>query len=106
MSLSIKSQVELLRLLSCCKDKYRKAILLKGDKPLIQAICECIYNIIQGNVKLDSKNKEILYKYRKQLRNLCKQSSLKDKKKILVQKGGFLKFLLPNIISSLPHIFT
>lgn len=49
MSLSIKSQVELLRLLSCCKDKYRKAILLKGVRPLIQAICECIYNILKGN---------------------------------------------------------
>lgn len=100
-----QSQLEILKLLSTCKDQYRCAIISKSDKELVQALCECVYNILQGSVSLDSKNKEILHKYRHTLRKLCQKSPLKEKRKILVQKGGFLPYLLPIILSALPALF-
>lgn len=74
-----ESQLEVLKMLSCCKDQYRQAIIAKSDKDLVQALCECVYNILQRNVPLDPKSKEILHKYRHYLRKLCKKSSLKEK---------------------------
>ena len=104
MSDVIKSQLGYLDLLSRCNEKYRKAIISNADKGLITALCECVYNVLQGNIKVDEKTLQILHKYRLAIRKLCKKSCLKKKKKILVQKGGFLQYLLPLVLSTLPTL--
>lgn len=98
---NIRSQLELLKQLSTCKDKYRNAIIKTGDKELVGALCECVYNVLLGNIKIEDDMKKNLHKYRLSLRKLVQKSALNQKKKILIQKGGFLKFLLPVIVSSL-----
>lgn len=88
------------------KSKYAKFILQKADSKLIQAICESIYNILEGSLPLDNKQKTKLIKHKSTLRKLIEKSSLKDKKKLLVQRGsGFLPLLLPTVLSSLFSIF-
>jgi hypothetical protein len=88
---NIKSQFHYLRLLCHCKDKYRKALLENGDKDLIKAICECVFNVLNGNIKLPPKIKEKLVKsnLKSSLRKLIEKSPLKEKKEILIQKGFF-----------------
>jgi hypothetical protein len=101
---NILSQKNLLKELAKPKSPYKKLILQKADSKLIQAICESVYNILDGNVPLSSKNKQDLFKYKNLLRKLVQKSSLKDKKKLLVQSGGALPAILPLVISSLASI--
>ena len=98
------SQLYLLKALASCKDKYRKAILKNGDRILIQDICECAYNLLKGNLEIDPKSLDELYKYRRILRKLCEKSTLKQKRKILVQKGGFLRYILPFAIATISSL--
>lgn len=94
---------EIIKFLSHCKKRYRDSILKNCDRQLAQCLCECVYNLLHGNIPLDKKSQENLHKYRYQMRHLCSKSKLKQKKKILVQHGGFLKFLLPLVLASISN---
>ena len=89
-----------------CKFEIRKAILKNADKDLVDAICQCVYNLLNGNLHLSTTEKEKLTKYRHALRKLVQKSTLKQKKKILVQQGGFLEYLIPAAISGITSIIS
>lgn len=100
----VKRNYQYLKILSSCNKKMRNSIINGGTKDLIDTLCECILNLLNGNLNLDLKDKNNLSKYKLPLRKLLKRISLKEKKKILVQKGGFLEILLPSIVSGLATI--
>ena len=53
VKLTIKSSSEsqdLLRALSHCRPKIRSAILKNCENDLIHIICDCVYNVVKGNV--------------------------------------------------------
>lgn len=100
----IQKNLDYLKVLSCCSKKMSKSIISNGPKELIDAICECVLNLLIGNINLEQNQKDKLYKYRNSLRKLLKNKNLKQKKQILVQNGGFLQILLPSIISGLASI--
>ncbi len=102
----IDKQKDMLVALSHCKLKIRKAILNNADKQLVDAICQCIFNMLSGNIELSPTQKTALLKYRHTMRKLVEKSSLKNKKKILVQNGGFLQFLIPAIITGISSIIS
>ena len=50
---TIKSNSEsqdLLKVLSHCKPKIRNAILKNCENDLIHIICNCVYNVVKGNI--------------------------------------------------------
>ena len=97
----------LLFVLSNCKNKLRKAIIENSGKEEIYSICECVLNVCNGNVKLIKEDHKKLKKYRKIFKKLLdKGYSLSEKKKLLVQKGGFLQFLIPAIVTGLSSIIS
>ena len=61
---NILDQEHILKELAREKSIYRITILKKADPKLIIAICEIIYNILEGNLPLDKKQKELLFKER------------------------------------------
>lgn len=83
----------------------RKAILKTADRSIVKAICECILNVISGNVKISTKNRKNLYKHKKLLRKLAnpkKKTSWKHRKQILIQRGaGILPLIIPTVMSFL-----
>ena len=92
-------------LLSCCKNKLRKAIVLNSNKDQIYSVCECILNVSNGNVTVSKEDFHRLKKYKNIFRALlCKRGGLNEKKKILIQRGGFLQFLIPAVISGISSI--
>ncbi len=100
MAKRLKSHLDELKVLKKAKPALRKGILKCADKQLICCICECSHNILKGNVKLTAKNRKQLLKYRKHLRDLAsKKVSLKKKKNLLIQSGGFLPALIAPILS-------
>lgn len=85
-------------------DKKRKKIIIKAaKKDQIYSICDCVLNILKGNLPLKEEDKKKLYKRRYKLRKLLEKSKLENKKTIL-QEGGFLQVLLPALITSLSTI--
>ena len=100
----VNSQIDLLKVLA--NKKYRKAVILHADKKLIQAICESVHNVLVGNINISEIERTKLKKFRKTLHKLLEKSSLKTKKKILIQRGGFLQFLIPAVVSGLASIIS
>ena len=99
---------ELLKILgSKINNRYKKAIINSADKSLIRAICELSLNLLQGNIQLTKANFEKLKVFKKVLRKLVskeKSKSLALKKKIIIQNGGFLEYLIPAVIGGLSTI--
>ena len=64
---------------------------------MIHIIFDRVYNVVKGNVSgLTQENVNKLACHKTSLIKLTKKVPIKEKRKILVQKGGgFLPFLLP-----------
>lgn len=97
--------------LSKAKPKLRQKLLQSAKPETIRAIAECVHNVCNGNVRISPKTKNRLKRHKACWRRLVdKKVSLKKKRKILMQKGGFLpSFLIPvigSIASALVSKFT
>jgi hypothetical protein len=103
---NLHSNQDLLKLLSDknIKKRYKNAIIKHADRNLIKAIEDSVYNLLKGNTKYQDSDLQNLTKYKHTLRNLIQKSNLKKKKKILVQRGGFLQYVLPAVITGLSTI--
>ena len=75
----------------------RNAILKNYENDSIHIICDCVYNVVRGNVPVLTQEKvNKLARHKTSLIKLTKKVPIKEKRQILVQKGGgFLPFLLP-----------
>jgi hypothetical protein len=81
--------------------RLKSAIIKNLDQGHINQICEFILNILNKNIPLNKEAYENLRPKAKYLRQiLCKNKSLKEKKKG-IQKGGLLQFILPFALSFL-----
>jgi len=96
----LKKHASMLRALTSSSPNVSKAVIRAADKDLIHTLCECSQNILQGNVPLTNVQKRRLKRHKNTLRNLCKPQSL-QKRKVLLQKGGFLGALLGPVIGIL-----
>lgn len=99
MSRRIKTHAVLLKTLAHCTAKQRRALLKTADKGLIDAICECIVNVVNGNIKISPKHKRTLSKHKLKLRKLSdRRTSLRERRRLLNQRGGFLLPLLMRLV--------
>ena len=91
-----------LNILSKSSGKRRKDILKHADKELVTCIGECALNVLKGNVSLKSSQKKKLKRHKKHIRTLAdKKIPHSKRKRLLVQKGGFLGALLAPILGSI-----
>ena len=86
--------------------KYQRLIIKNADKKLIKSICECVLNMLKGNLPIKESDKQKLKKFRKPLHKLVQKSGLKNKRKILIQQGGLIPILIPSIIGGLAKIIS
>lgn len=99
----IKTHEELLKALQLLKPKFQRALLKSCDEAEINCICECIYNVLKGKIPLQDKALKKLHKHKNTLRTLIsKGKNKKNRKKIIVQKGGaFLPIIIGSVLSAL-----
>ena len=96
----LKSQLHFLHVLKDAKPQARRALLSSASDELIKAIVECAINTLNGNHKLSKDEKGKLSKYKNRLRALVNPKiSFKNKRKLLIQRGGFIVPLLTSILS-------
>jgi hypothetical protein len=101
----MKSQLGHLRLLNKAKPTERAAVLENADRELLMAICEIALNVLCGNVKLTKPLKSALCKHRHTMRQLADERlPLAKKRKLLIQKGGFLPALIAPALSVLTSL--
>ncbi len=102
MSAHVKKHLSSLKLLRRVKPGLRRKLLSTANNELIACICECCHNILKGNIKLSSKQRKLLCRHRNPIRALASRKlSLKKKRQLLVQKGGFLPAVLGPIIAAI-----
>ena len=90
----LKKHAKTLEFLQKVPAPLRRSILQKASPELIHCICDCAHNILQGNVSISSQQKAKLSKYKTKLRQLTDRKVSQQKKKKLIQTGGFLPLLL------------
>lgn len=95
-----------LKLLRDTKKHPKQKLLIEfADKSQIDAIIECIINILQGRIPITQKHKKQLVKHKDDLRKLAKKkTTTKTRKKVLKQKGGLLGAVLPLAVGALSSI--
>ena len=77
------------------RPKLLKAIISNCNKDVLNSISECILNVLNGNIRLSDCAKRKLKKHKSNLRSVAdKRLHVTAKKRIIVQRGGFLLPLL------------
>lgn len=89
-----------LKKLKNAKRAQRRTLLEAASKDLIVCVCDCARNIINGNIGLKPKDKKKLARHKHTLRKLASGGTkgVNKKRRLLVQKGGFLPLLLGPIL--------
>lgn len=96
----LKANKHMLHVLKNSNSKLRKTILKFSDSELIKTLCEICLNTLKGNANISEKYINRIKGYKQHIRKLAlPKISLKTKRKLLVQKGGFLPILLSAILS-------
>lgn len=79
-----------LHLLKESKPYQQKALLEKSPDGLVRAIAQCCEQALKGEVPLNGQQYQHLKRHKQKVRKLARRGvSLKTKRKILTQKGGF-----------------
>lgn len=109
----LKNRINFLKSFSKLKPKQKLSYMKKCPDEGIHTICECYYNLLRGNIKIDPKKKNSLRKsltpIKLQVRKLTDgKTSVKIKRNLLsnpqVGKGIFATLaaiVIPAIISAL-----
>ena len=98
----MRSNIHDLHVFKTATLKLRKAIVSNCDRELVHSICECVLNVLNGKVRLSDCVARKLRKHRTVLRKVAdKRVHLLGKKKLIVQRGGFLLPLLSAVLPAL-----
>ena len=80
-------------------DRAKRKLIKDCDKNLIDCFCECSKNVLKGHVPLNEPQLRKLRRQKKNLRSLALKKTPLNKKRKILQKGGFIGALLPPILS-------
>ena len=97
----LRSNYHAIYVLKDAKTKLRKAIISNCDRELVNSICECVLNVLNGNVKLTGCVTRKLRKHKAVLRKVADKRVPISGKKLIVQRRGFLLPLLSAVLPAL-----
>ena len=102
----LKCQNELKKISSKKSVEKRNKLINNARDCVIDAISEIAKNCLYGNIPLNNCDFKSLSKYKVLLRKLTKKSSVPRRKKIIIQRGGFLQFLVPSTLSFIESLIS
>ena len=108
MSLCVKKHLNFLCLLCNTHAAQQQALIETANPEQVRAICECVYNILHGNIPVPDSTKEELKAHKQVLRDIADPKiPYKKKKDTLVQKGGAIwGAMLPLAINSVASLIS
>lgn len=93
-----------LHVLNKAKPKLRTALLKNSDNDFIDAVSECCKNFLRSKT-VSAGSLPKLEPHKAVIRKLAdKKISPIKRRKLIIQKGGFLQYLLPIVLSTLATI--
>ena len=95
-----------LRRLNRMKDKDRKRFIATCNKDFIHCICECVKNLLKGHLPVKRCHLKSLSRHKQSLRKLALKKTTLNKRKQILQKGGFLGLLLGPLVTGLGSLFS
>ena len=99
MTKRVLKNIDYLKLLQCSSKSDRIRLLTGAKSDQINAICDCIKNILLGNIEITPSQKKKLQPKKNLLRRLAdKKTKSKERKKLLIQQGG--SAFLPLLVSA------
>lgn len=103
-----KKHADILHALRHFSAKERAAFFRAADVKLVRCVCECIFNVLCGNVPIQPEHKTDLKRHASILRKLVEKKNgkrnLAHKRRLIVQKGGILPTLLIPILTVLSQL--
>ena len=84
----------------------RNRIIDDGGIDLVYCICDCVHNMLNGNIPLKYEEKKRLERHKDCLRELVKKKTLDKKRKHLIQEGGFFGALIPTLATLVGKMFS
>lgn len=100
----IKCTKELDELVKETNSKNRVKLLKRVEDCVINAISEIAKNCLSGNIPLSEEDFKNLSKYHNILRKISQKSSVKNRRKLIVQSGGFIDTLIPSALCLLSSV--
>ena len=100
MSQRLRRHSSSLRALAKAPETITRAVVRGCDDALFKCLCECAVNVLNGNVPLTTSEYSKLKVHKTGLRQLADKRVNRDKKRIILQQGGFLGALLAPIAAS------
>ena len=98
----LSSNYHTLHVLKTAEPRLRKALISNSNKELVNWISECVLNVQNGNIKLSGCNTRKLKNYISARRKVAdRKMSLSCKKRLIVQRGGYLLPLLGAIAQTI-----
>jgi hypothetical protein len=105
MSSRIEKNLDFIKALETPSAYKRKRLLKSASEDNILALVEIAKNTLDGKLELNHPIEKKLKRHRKNLRHFAKRRpSIKSKKKFLIQKGGFLPYLVSPLLSIIGSI--
>src|SRR5258708_11319180 len=107
MSKNLKNCMQQLQFIAKIKDSDLRKKVLKNvaDDCLYSALNEIALNTVNKKVPLSAIDKKSLRKHRVKIQNLaCFTKNKKKRKRLVVQSGGILPFIIPTIASILTSL--
>lgn len=101
MSNRLKKHSPVLYYLAKCKQPAANSIIQKAEPELIDCVSDICHNILKGNAKLSTTQKQKLSKYKQQIRKIANKTTTRRQKRKLIQKGGFLGTILAPLLGGL-----
>lgn len=101
---NVRKHLPLLNYMAKGKPSIVKALVKDADAEVIKAICECAHNTIRGNVKLNPAQYKKLKRHSKHLKLLANKRASIKRKKVALQRGGFIGALLGAAVPALASL--
>ena len=106
MTQRMKKNISYLKFLQQCSPSERKQLLKVARPEAVNTICDCIANVVHGNIPINSAQKSKLKRKVNVLKSLCDpKKKTTSKKKLLVQHGaGIFSSILGPIIKTIAEL--
>ena len=101
----IKANYHALQVLKNAGPKLRKVIVSSCNKDFLHSISECVLNVLNGIIRVSDCAKRKLKRFKSSLRSFIdKRLPLASKRRVIIQRGGFLLPLLSAVLPTLASL--
>lgn len=94
----VVEHIDILKYLQKISPRRQKVIIKAADRPILEAFSEIALNMIKKNVQLSSAQIAKLRPYEEQIYQLSLKGHSVQKKRRILQKGGFISALLGSVL--------